>query len=54
MHWKDLRAIGEGEQRLYSLNAWRESPYCTDRERAALTWTEAVTLITSGHVGQLE
>ena len=54
MHWKDLRAIGEGEQRLYSLDAWRESPYYTDRERAALTWTEAVTLITSGHVGQLE
>ena len=50
MHWKDLRAIGEGEQRLYSLDAWRESPYYTDRERAALTWTEAVTLITSGHV----
>jgi len=50
MHWKDLRAIGEGEQRLYSLDAWRESPYYTDRERAALTWTEAVTVITSGHV----
>src|SRR5881296_1457624 len=51
MHWKDLRAIGEGEQRLYSLDAWRESPYYTDRERAALTWTEAVTLnTTSGHV----
>ncbi len=50
MHWKDLRAIGEGEQRLYSLDAWRESPYYTDRERAALTWTEAVTLIASGHV----
>src|SRR3989449_11592010 len=50
MHWKDLRAIGEGEQRLYSLDAWRESPYYSDRERAALTWTEAVTLITSGHV----
>src|SRR5207245_3870979 len=50
MHWKDLRAIGEGEQRLYSLDDWRESPYYTDRERAALTWTEAVTVITSGHV----
>src|SRR5712691_2942104 len=50
MHWKDLRAIGEGEQRLYSLDAWRECPYYTDRERAALEWTEAVTLIASGHV----
>jgi AhpD family alkylhydroperoxidase len=49
MHWKDLRAIGENEQRLYSLNAWRECPYYTDRERAALAWTEAVTLITQGH-----
>ena len=50
MHWKDLRAIGEGEQRLYGLDAWRESPYYTDRERAALAWTEAVTLITTDHV----
>jgi AhpD family alkylhydroperoxidase len=50
MHWKDLRAIGESEQRLYSLDAWRECPYYTERERAALAWTEAVTLITSGHV----
>ena len=50
MHWKDLRAIGEKEQRLYSLDAWRECPYYTERERAALAWTEAVTLITSGHV----
>src|SRR5580692_11345597 len=50
MHWKDLRAIGENEQRIYSLDAWRECPYYTDRERAALAWTEAVTLITSGHV----
>jgi AhpD family alkylhydroperoxidase len=50
MHWKDLRAIGETEQRMYSLDAWRECPYYTDRERAALAWTEAVTLITSGHV----
>jgi AhpD family alkylhydroperoxidase len=50
MHWKDLRAIGENEQRLYSLDAWRECPYYTDRERAALAWTEAVTLVTSGHV----
>ena len=50
MHWKDLRALGETEQRLYSLDAWRECPYYTDRERAALAWTEAVTLLTSGHV----
>src|SRR5258708_25652939 len=46
MHWKDLRAGGENEQRLYSLDAWRESPFYTDRERAALNWTEAVTSIT--------
>ena len=50
MHWKDLRALGENEQRLYSLDAWRECPYYTDRERAALEWTDAVTLITNGHV----
>jgi AhpD family alkylhydroperoxidase len=50
MHSKDLRAIGEDEQRLYLLDAWRESPFYTDRERAALAWTEAVTLITNGHV----
>lgn len=45
MHTKDARASGETEQRLYSLNAWRETPYFTDRERAALEWTEAVTVI---------
>jgi AhpD family alkylhydroperoxidase len=50
MHWKDLRAIGEPEQRLYSLDAWQECPYYSERERAALAWTEAVTLITNGHV----
>lgn len=50
MHWKDLRAIGDSEQRLYSLDAWRECPYYTDRERAALEWTEAVTLVANGHV----
>src|SRR5262247_789859 len=50
MHWKDLRAIGEGEQRLYSLDAWRECPYYTDRERAALQWTEAVTQVADGQV----
>jgi AhpD family alkylhydroperoxidase len=49
MHWKDLRAIGENEQRLYSLDAWRECPYYTDRERSALAWAEAVTLITDDH-----
>ena len=50
MHSKDLRASGDTEQRLYSLDAWRECPYYSDRERAALAWTEAVTLITQGHV----
>jgi AhpD family alkylhydroperoxidase len=50
MHWKDLRALGETEQRLYGLDAWREGPYYNDRERAALEWAEAVTLITQGHV----
>jgi AhpD family alkylhydroperoxidase len=49
MHWKDLRAIGENEQRLYSLDAWRECPYYTERERSALAWAEALTLITQGH-----
>jgi len=50
MHWKDLRAAGETEQRLYGLDAWEESPYYSDRERAALAWTEAVTNIQEGHV----
>jgi AhpD family alkylhydroperoxidase len=50
MHWKDLRAGGEGEQRLYGLDAWAESTYYTDRERAALAWTEAVTNVREGHV----
>ena len=50
MHWKDLRAAGESEQRLYGLDAWEESPYYTDRERAALTWAESVTNIQEGHV----
>lgn len=50
MHFKDARASGETEQRLYSLDAWRESPFYTDRERAALAWTEAVTLLTDGFV----
>ena len=50
MHTKDARAAGESEQRLYLLNAWRESPFYTDRERAALEWTEAVTLISESQV----
>jgi len=50
MHTKELRAAGEPEQRLYLLNAWRESPFYSDRERAALAWTEALTLVTEGHV----
>ena len=50
MHSKDLRALGDTEQRVYSLDAWRECPYYTERERAALAWTEAVTLITVGRV----
>jgi AhpD family alkylhydroperoxidase len=50
MHWKDARARGESEQRLYSLDAWRETSYYSDRERAALAWTEAVTLIAASHV----
>jgi len=50
MHWKDLRAAGESEQRLYGLDAWEESPYYTDRERAAFAWAESVTNIQDGHV----
>jgi AhpD family alkylhydroperoxidase len=50
MHWKDLRALGESEQRLYSLDAWAECPYYSERERAALLWTEAVTDLAAGHV----
>jgi len=49
MHTQDARKQGETEQRLYLLNAWRESPVYTDRERAALAWTEAVTLISETH-----
>ncbi|OJH37817.1 carboxymuconolactone decarboxylase family protein [Cystobacter ferrugineus] len=50
MHWKDARALGETEQRLYGLNAWEESPYYTDRERAAFSWTESLTNLGEGHV----
>ena len=48
MHSKDARAGGETEQRLYTLDAWRETPFFTDRERAALAWTEALTRIRKG------
>src|SRR5437762_13377303 len=50
MHSKDLRAAGETEQRLYLLEAWRESPFYSERERAALAWAEAVTLLTNKDV----
>ena len=50
MHTKDARALGENEQRLYALNAWRETPFYTDRERAALGWAESLTLIAQTHV----
>ena len=49
MHTKDARAMGETEQRLYGLSAWRETPFYTARERAALAWAEAVTNIAQGH-----
>ena len=49
MHTQDARAAGETEQRLYALNAWREAPFYTERERAALAWAEAVTTL-DGHV----
>lgn len=50
MHSKDARARGEAEQRLYELNAWRETPFYTPRERAALEWTESLTLVAQTHV----
>ena len=50
MHSKDARAGGETEQRLYGLEAWRETPYYSARERAALEWTEALTLVAGSHV----
>src|SRR5436305_13175819 len=50
MHWKDLKSIGESDQRLYELNAWDESPFYTDRERAALAWTESVTKVSETRV----
>jgi AhpD family alkylhydroperoxidase len=50
MHSKEARARGETEQRLYELNAWRETPFYTGRERAALEWTESLTLVARTHV----
>jgi AhpD family alkylhydroperoxidase len=50
MHSLDARAHGETEQRLYALDAWRETPFFSDRERAALAWTEAITLVSETHV----
>jgi len=53
MHTKDARAAGETEQRLYGLPAWREAPFYSARERAALLWTEAITNIQEGHASQV-
>lgn len=50
MHSKDARALGETEQRLYELDAWRETPFYSERERAALAWTEALTVVAETHV----
>jgi AhpD family alkylhydroperoxidase len=50
MHSIDARAAGESEQRLYALNAWRDTPFFTDRERAGLAWVEAITLVSETHV----
>ncbi len=50
MHTKDARALGETEQRLYAVVVWQETPFFSERERAALAWTEAVTLVGSSHV----
>jgi len=52
MHSKDARAQGETEQRIYALSAWREAPFYTERERAALAWTEAITNIQQGHAAE--
>src|ERR671919_2581648 len=54
MHTKDARAAGESEQRLYGLSAWREAPYYSDRERAALAWSEGVTNISQTHASDDE
>src|SRR5678816_190727 len=50
MHSKDARALGETEQRLYELDAWGETPFYTDRERAALEWVESITRVSETHV----
>jgi AhpD family alkylhydroperoxidase len=50
MHTKDARLMGESEQRIYALSAWRETPFFTDRERAALEWAETVTRVSETHV----
>lgn len=50
MHTQDARVAGETEQRLYALAAWHEAPFFTERERAALAWCEALTLVADGHV----
>ena len=50
MHTKDARKLGESDERMHLLNAWEEAPVFSPRERAALAWTEAVTLVTEGHV----
>jgi len=50
MHWKDLKSIGEADHRLYELDAWEETTFYTDRERAALAWTDAVTKVAETHV----
>ncbi len=54
MHTKDARAAGESEQRLYALPAWRETPYFSARERAALAFAESVTLLSATHVPQAD
>jgi AhpD family alkylhydroperoxidase len=54
MHTKDARAAGETEQRLYGLSAWREAPYYSERERAALAWAEVITLISQTHASDEE
>ena len=54
MHTKDARAAGETEQRLYGLSVWREAPYYSERERAALAWAEVVTLISQTHASDEE
>jgi len=50
MHTRDARKLGETDERMHLLNAWREAPFYSERERAALEWTEAITLVAQGHV----